>query len=57
MKKTYICPTITVDMTQAIGIICSSVTPPNEIPDYDDWMGVKENDGSTGSDNIWDEEW
>ena len=36
-------------------LLQSSTTPPSEIPDYDDWLGVKEE--KTSDVNLWDEEW
>ncbi len=32
-------------------------TPPNEIPDYDDWFEAKEDKSSAGSASVWDEQW
>ena len=41
-KKAYEKPSMEVTKIQQQHIICTSpydATPPNEIPDYDDWMG------------------
>ena len=59
MKKTaYEKPTCKVVLFQhKSNLLQASQTPPNEIPDYDDWFGAKEDKGSVGSVNLWDEEW
>ena len=41
MKKKYMKPAMTVVKIQQMQIICTSpgdTTPPNEIPEYDDWL-------------------
>ena len=57
MKKTaYEKPAMmTVLLQHKTNLLQASQTPPNEIPDYDDWLGVKEE--KTSDVNLWDEEW
>ena len=57
MKKTaYEKPAMTTVLLQhKSNLLQASQTPPNEIPDYDDWFGAKE--GKTSDVNLWDEEW
>ena len=31
-------------------------TPPNEIPDYDDWFGARESDDDWDDEDVWDED-
>lgn len=31
-------------------------TPPNEIPDYDDWFGARRHNGVWDNEDDWDEE-
>ena len=38
-------------------LLQASQTPPNEIPEYDDWLEVKENKGSIKNYNVWDDDW
>ena len=47
---------MTVLLQHKSNLLQASQTPPNEIPDYDDWFGAKEDNGG-GSVNLWDEEW
>ena len=46
---------MTVLLQHKTSLLQASQTPPNEIPDYDDWLGVKEE--KTSDVNLWDEEW
>ncbi|MBR6129209.1 MAG: hypothetical protein IKQ07_06215 [Bacteroidaceae bacterium] len=59
MKKiAYEKPSMMIVLLQhKTSLLQASQTPPNEIPDYDDWFGTKEDKGSVGSVNLWDDEW
>ena len=56
MKKTaYEKPSMmTVLLQHKSNLLQASQTPPNEIPNYDDWFGAKE---ETSDVDVWDEEW
>ena len=58
MKKTkrkYIKPSFTVEKLHYMTcLLQASGTPPNEIPDYDDWFGSRRFNG--GWDDDWEEE-
>ena len=55
-KKIYEKPSMrVVELQHRTCLLQASGTPPNEIPDYDDWFGAKE--GKTSDVNLWDEEW
>ena len=48
-KKTYEKPTMTVvELRHRTCLLQASATPPNEIPDYDDWFGSRQHDGVWG---------
>ena len=59
MKKiAYEKPSMMIVLLQhKTSLLQASQTPPNAIPDYDDWFGTKEDKGSVGSVNLWDDEW
>ena len=59
MKKiAYEKPSMMIVLLQhKTSLLQASQTPPIEIPDYDDWFGTKEDKGSVGSVNLWDDEW
>ena len=57
-KKIYENPTMTVvELQHRTCLLQASQTPPNEIPDYDDWLGVKEDKGASEDNNVWDDVW
>ena len=58
MKKKYEQPSMgVVELQHRTCLLQASQTPPNEIPDYDDWFGVKEGKSSSGDDNVWEDVW
>ena len=46
---------MTVLLQHKTSLLQASQTPPENIPDYDDWFEVKEE--KTSVVNLWDEEW
>ncbi len=57
-KKIYENPTMTVvELQHRTCLLQASQTPPNEIPDYDDWLEVKGQKGSSEDYNGWDDDW
>ena len=67
MKKKYLKPSVNVvELRHKTCLLQASetATPPNEIPDYDDWLGTRrsngeddwddETDDTTGNGSIWD---
>ena len=46
-----------VELQHRTCLLQTSQTPPNEIPDYDDWFGVKEDKGASEDNNVWDDVW
>ena len=46
---------MTVLLQHKTSLLQASQTPPENIPDYDDWFEVKE--GKTSDVNLWDDEW
>ena len=60
MKKKYEKPSvILVELQHKANILVGSpydATPPNEIPDYDDWFGARESDDDWDDEDVWDED-
>ena len=56
MKKiAYEMPSVrVVKLHHKTSLLQTSQTPPNEIPEYDDWLEVK---GNGSSYNVWDDDW
>ena len=55
MKKKYMKPSFrVVELQHRTCLLQASGTPPNEIPDYDDWFGSRRFNG--GWDDDWEEE-
>ena len=55
MKKKYMKPSFrVVELQHRTCLLQASGTPPNEIPDYDDWFGSRRFKG--GWDDDWEEE-
>ena len=55
-KKIYEKPTMTVvELQYRTCLLQASGTPPNEIPDYDDWFGARESDGVWDDEDDWEE--
>ena len=49
MKKKYMKPSFRVEeLLYTTCLLQASATPPNEIPDYDDWFGSRQHDGVWG---------
>lgn len=49
MKKKYMKPSFREEELQhRTCLLQASGTPPNEIPDYDDWFGSRQHDGVWG---------
>jgi len=59
-KRAYEKPTCRVVVLQyKANILVGSpydATPPNEIPDYDDWFGARESDDDWDDEDVWDED-
>ena len=64
-KKAYEKPSMrVVELQHRTCLLQASSTPPEEIPDYDDWLGTRrsngeddwddETDDTTGNGSIWD---
>ena len=57
MKKFYMKPTMKmVEMSNDAELLSGSpydATPPNEVPDYDDWFGSR----SDSDDRFWNDDW
>ena len=57
-KRAYKKPSMrVVELQHRTCLLQKSQTPPNEIPDYDDWFGVKEDKSSIDPFNDWDDDW
>ena len=55
MKKKYINPSFrVVELSHKTYLLQASGKPPQEISEYDDWFGAKE---ETSDVDVWDEEW
>ena len=57
MKRIYQKPEINeVVLDATVQLLSGSNTPPNEIPDYDDWLGARESDDDWDDEDVWDED-
>jgi hypothetical protein len=57
MKKKYMKPSFRVEeLLYTTCLLQASATPPNEIPDYDDWFGARQHKDMWEDDDDWVEE-
>ena len=56
MKRIYQKPEINeVVLDATVQLLSGSNTPPNEIPDYDDWFGAREFEDDWDDEDDWEE--